>query len=75
MLGAYKYEEQNVKDVFQVIWEKAYALILNCNIIIEKCDERQDVLPGVYYGLYKGEALALGRCSIWICCVCRTCLR
>ena len=59
MLGAYKYEEQNVKDVFQVIWEKAYALILNCNIIIEKCDERQDVLPGVYYGLYKGEALAL----------------
>ena len=31
MLGAYKYEEQNVKDVFQVIWEKAYALILNCN--------------------------------------------
>lgn len=45
MLGAYKYEEQNVKDVFQVIWEKAYALILNCNIIIEKCDERQDVYP------------------------------
>ena len=60
MLGAYKYEEQNVKDVFQVIWEKAYALILNCNIIIEKCDERQDVLPGVYYGLYTGkEVLAL----------------
>lgn len=59
MVGAYKYEKQELKDVFQAVWEKAYALILNCNIIIEKCDEKREVLPGVYYGLYKGEALAL----------------
>ena len=59
MLGAYKYEEQNVKDVFQVIWEKAYALILNCNIIIEKCDENKAGLSPVWKGSIKGEALAL----------------
>ncbi len=59
LLGAYKYEEQTIKDAFQAVWEKAYALILNCNIILEKCDEYPEVLPGVYYNLYKGEALAL----------------
>ena len=32
---------------------------MNCNIIIEKCDAKREVLSDVYYGLYKGEAIAL----------------
>lgn len=59
LLGAYNYENKDVKEIFQDYWEKAYALILNCNIIIEKCEERKEVLSDVYHGLYKGEALAL----------------
>lgn len=59
LLGDYNYEYKDVKEIFQDYWEKAYALILNCNIIIEKCEERKEVLSDVYYGLYKGEALAL----------------
>ena len=38
---------------------KAYALILNCNIIIEKCDENKAGLSPVWKGSIKGEALAL----------------
>ena len=59
LIGAYNYEDEDVKAVFEAVWEKAYALIVNCNIIIEKCDEKREVLPDVYYGLYKGEAFAL----------------
>ena len=59
MVGAYRYEEDEIKAIFQSAWEKAYALIVNCNIIIEKCDAKREVLSDVYYGLYKGEAIAL----------------
>ncbi|MCM1032045.1 MAG: RagB/SusD family nutrient uptake outer membrane protein [Oscillibacter sp.] len=59
MLGAYRYEEDEIKAIFQSAWEKAYALIVNCNIIIEKCETEREVLSDVYYGLYKGEATAL----------------
>lgn len=58
-LGDYDYEDEGVKTIFQNVWEKAYALIVNCNIIIEKCETKREVLPDIYYGLYKGEATAL----------------
>ena len=41
------------------IWEKAYNLIANTNLIIKNCDERREVLPDDYYQMIKGEALAL----------------
>lgn len=44
MVGAYRYEEDEIKAIFQSAWEKAYALIVNCNIIIEKCDAKREVL-------------------------------
>lgn len=60
LVAKYMYEyDDDVKLIFQNVWEKAYALIVNCNIIIEKCDTKREVLPDVYYGIYKGEALAL----------------
>mgnify|MGYP004616403373 CR=1 FL=1 len=59
LIGSYSYEYDKIKGIFQDVWEKAYALIVNCNIIIEKCDEKGDVLPDIYRKIYKGEALAL----------------
>lgn len=43
-------------------WDKAYALILNCNTILENMEERQQQ-PGFFtadnYNLIRGEALAM----------------
>lgn len=56
----FAYTDANVKSTFSTVWAKAYELIANCNIIIEKCDEvSTDVLPQAYYNTIKGEALAL----------------
>ena len=40
-------------------WNKAYALILNCNKILETIDENQHLFTGGSYYVVKGEALAL----------------
>lgn len=40
-------------------WNKAYALILNCNKILENIDQNQDLFTGGNYYAVKGEALAL----------------
>jgi hypothetical protein len=48
------------KATFDNVWRKAYELIANCNVIIEKCGNApSDALPEPYYGIVKGEALAL----------------
>lgn len=41
------------------IWATMYNIIANTNLIIKNSDERRDVLSDDYYGLIKGEALAL----------------
>lgn len=54
------YTDANVKATFDNAWKKAYELIANCNVILEKCgDAPSEVLPQPYYGIIKGEALAL----------------
>ncbi len=54
------YTDANVKGTFDNVWKKAYELIANCNVILEKCgDAPSDVLPQPYYGVIKGETLAL----------------
>lgn len=40
-------------------WNKAYALILNCNTILEQMDTHRGVFTGDNYNIIKGEALAL----------------
>lgn len=40
-------------------WDKAYALIRNCNTILLKMDEHRAVFTGDNYRLIRGEALAL----------------
>jgi len=54
------YTSGKVKPTFEAAWKKAYELVANCNVIIEKCgDAPSQKLPEPYYGVIKGEAIAL----------------
>ena len=54
------YTSTRVKTKFDQAWTKAYELIANCNVILEKCGDAPSAnLPEPYYGIVKGEALAL----------------
>lgn len=43
----------------QAIWQTAYNLIANTNLLIKNCDVNRSVLSDDYYHLCRGEALAL----------------
>lgn len=54
------YTAENTRTAMDNIWKKAYELIVNCNVIIDKCGENSNpLLPAPYFGIVKGEALAL----------------
>ncbi len=54
------YTDANVKVTFDNTWKKAYELVANCNVILEKCGEApSEALPEPYFSIIKGEALAL----------------
>ncbi|SEM26186.1 SusD family protein [bacterium A37T11] len=55
----FNYTTSSTKTSFDNVWKKAYELIANCNVIIEKCGDSNAVLPAPYFGIVKGEALAL----------------
>lgn len=56
----FTYNDESVKTTFDATWRKAYELIANCNIILENCGAAPSAtLPEPYYGIIKGEALAL----------------
>jgi hypothetical protein len=56
----FTYTDAIVKGAFDNTWRKAYELIANCNVIIEKCgDAPSERLPQPYYDIIKGETLAL----------------
>ncbi|PKP07511.1 MAG: hypothetical protein CVU10_08240 [Bacteroidetes bacterium HGW-Bacteroidetes-5] len=55
----YTYTNASVKGTFDNIWQKSYQLIANCNTIIEKCGDSNELLSEQYFGIIKGEALAL----------------
>jgi hypothetical protein len=58
--ATFAYTADSPKVVFDNMWKKSYELIVNCNVIIERCGENgNDVLTGPYFGIVKGEALAL----------------
>lgn len=57
--SGFQYDQQKVKSAYQSIWEKYYTLLINCNTILEHCDEGREVLGEKYYNVVKGEALAL----------------
>ena len=55
----YEYSGSTVKGYLENIWGTAYKLIANTNLLIKNCDLNREVLPTNYYGICKGEALAL----------------
>jgi starch-binding outer membrane protein, SusD/RagB family len=58
--ATFGYIDNSVRITFDNMWKKAYELIVNCNVIIERCGEDGNgVLTNPYFGIVKGEALAL----------------
>lgn len=58
-LANYKYTTSVWRERFDNIWNKAYALILNCNKILDNLDSRKDLFTGDNYNIVRGEVLAL----------------
>jgi hypothetical protein len=55
----FDYTQNTSKNGFDDIWKKAYELIVNCNVILEKCGNGNPALQEPYFGIIKGESLAL----------------
>lgn len=54
------YTSADTKAGFDAAWTKAYELVANCNVIIEKCGNGPgNILKDPYYSIIKAEALAL----------------
>lgn len=58
-LSKYNYTSAGNAGRFEKIWGTMYNLIANTNLIIRNSDDRREVLSDDYYGMIKGEALAL----------------
>ena len=58
-LAAYKYGTQYWRARMNETWNKAYSLILNCNLLLENLENPQTGFTGENYKVIKGEALAL----------------
>ena len=58
-LSSYKYNTEYWRDRLDQTWNKAYALILNCNKILEAIDGNKNLFTDGSYYIIKGEALAL----------------
>lgn len=58
-LSNYQYGTEYWRNRLDQTWNKAYALILNSNKILENIDQNQDLFTGGNYYAVKGEALAL----------------
>lgn len=53
------FTSQYWRDRLNKTWDKAYALIRNCNTILENMESRKELFKGDNYNLIRGEALAL----------------
>ena len=58
-LAAYKYDTQYWRARMNETWNKAYSLILNCNLLLENLETAPVAFSGDNYKVIKGEALAL----------------
>lgn len=55
----YDFANDEYKAKGEAIWSKAYELIANTNAVLFHTERKKDMLGDLYYGLYKGEGLAL----------------
>lgn len=58
-LRNYDYNTDYWRDRLSQTWNKAYALILNCNKLLRNIEGRQSLFSGHSYDIIRGEALAL----------------
>ncbi len=58
-LASYKYNTTYWRARMSETWNKAYSLILNCNMLLKNAEEKKDVFSGNNYKIIKGEATAL----------------
>lgn len=58
-LSEYKYGTEYWRARMNETWNKAYSLILNCNLLLERLEETDVRFTGDNYKIIKGEALAL----------------
>lgn len=59
LLAQYEYWGSDAKGRISSIWQSAYNLIANANLILKNCEIHREVLPDDYYHLVKGETMAL----------------
>lgn len=57
--ASFDYASDTFKSKANTIWTKFYNLIANSNAILDQCQEGNTVLPAKYFGMIKGETLAL----------------
>ena len=58
-LASYQYGTQYWRARLNETWNKAYSLILNCNLLLENLEDPGVTFTGDNYKIIKGEALAL----------------
>ena len=58
-LAEYEYGTDYWRARLNETWNKAYSLILNCNLLLENIDKTEVKFTGDNYKIIKGEALAL----------------
>lgn len=58
-IASYEYNTEYWRTRFNETWNKAYSLILDCNLLLAQIDSRKDIFSGDNYYIIKGEALAL----------------
>lgn len=58
-LKTYNYNTEFWRNRMNSTWDKAYALILNCNKLLENMRSREELFTGNNYNIIQGEALAL----------------
>ena len=58
-LAEYEYGTDYWRARFNETWNKAYSLILNCNLLLENLETTDVKFTGDNYKIIKGEALAL----------------
>ena len=58
-LASYKYGTEYWRARMNETWNKAYSLILNCNLLLENLESTNVKFTGDNYKVIKGEALAL----------------
>lgn len=58
-LKSYDYGTEFWRGRLDKTWDKAYALILNCNKLLENMESRKELFSANHYDIIRGEALAL----------------